>query len=52
MEYYTRAIDVNPLVAAYYGNRSFSYLKSEFYGSALNDASKALEVDRKYVKVG
>ncbi|XP_077998671.1 serine/threonine-protein phosphatase 5-like [Glandiceps talaboti] len=48
--YYTKAIDLNPCVAAYYGNRSFAYLKTECFGYALEDASKALELDRSYVK--
>lgn len=38
-------------MAAYYGNRSFAYLKTECYGYALSDASKALELDNKYIKV-
>lgn len=52
IEYYTKAIELNPSVAAYYGNRSFAYLKTESYGYALTDASKALDLDGKYVKVG
>ena len=47
---YTKAIDLNPLIAIYYGNRSFAYLKTECFGYALNDASKAIELDRNYVK--
>ena len=49
--YYTQAIELNPNVAVYYGNRSFAYLKMESYGYAFIDASKALELDRTYVKV-
>lgn len=49
--YYSRAIELNPYVAVYYGNRSFAYLKMESYGYALIDASKALELDRTYIKV-
>ena len=48
---YTEAITLNPFVAAYYGNRSFAYLKTECFGYALNDANKALELDKAYVKV-
>ena len=51
IDYYSQAIDLNPNVAVYYGNRSFAYLKMESYGYALLDASKALELDRTYVKV-
>ena len=48
---YTEAISNNPFVAAYYGNRSFAYLKTECFGYALTDANKALELDKQYVKV-
>ena len=48
---YTKAIELNPTVPAYYGNRSFCYIKTEYYGCALEDANKALELDKKYVKV-
>lgn len=48
---YTQAIEHNPFVAAYYGNRSFAYLKTECFGYALTDASKAIELDETYVKV-
>ncbi|CAF0892056.1 unnamed protein product [Didymodactylos carnosus] len=46
---YTKAIDIHP-DAILYSNRSFSYLKREYYGYALSDAKKALEYDSKYVK--
>ncbi|XP_071507898.1 serine/threonine-protein phosphatase 5-like [Diadema antillarum] len=48
--FYTEAIEINPSVAAYYGNRSFAYLRTECFGSALEDASKALELDKSYIK--
>ena len=48
---YTEAICLNPTVVAYYGNRSFAYLKTECFGYALADATKALELDKTYVKV-
>lgn len=51
IQYYSEAIELNPLMAVYYGNRSFAYLKTECYGYALTDASKALELDNKYIKV-
>lgn len=47
---YTEAIELQP-TAAYYGNRSFANLKLENYGYALEDANRALELDRKYIKV-
>ena len=51
IELYSKAIELNPFVAAYYGNRSFAYLKTECFGYALADATKALELDKSYVKV-
>ncbi|XP_012246881.1 serine/threonine-protein phosphatase 5 [Bombus vosnesenskii] len=50
IEFYTKAIEVNPTVAVYYGNRSFAYLKTECFGYALTDASKAIDLDKNYVK--
>lgn len=50
--YYSQAIEQNPYVAAYYGNRSFAHIKTESFGYALSDASKALQLDKNYVKVG
>uniref|UniRef100_T1IV53 Serine/threonine-protein phosphatase 5 n=1 Tax=Strigamia maritima TaxID=126957 RepID=T1IV53_STRMM len=47
---YTEAINLNPNVAVYYGNRSFAYLKLECFGYALADATKAIELDRAYLK--
>ncbi|EFN74272.1 Serine/threonine-protein phosphatase 5 [Camponotus floridanus] len=50
IELYTKAIELNPSVAVYYGNRSIAYLRTECFGYALTDASKAIELDRNYVK--
>ncbi|XP_065655533.1 serine/threonine-protein phosphatase 5 isoform X2 [Hydra vulgaris] len=50
VEFYTKAIELNPYVAAYYGNRSFSNIKLECFGSALEDANQAIKIDRKYIK--
>lgn len=50
IDLYTKAIETNPNVAIYYGNRSFAFLKMECFGSALTDASKAIELDKTYVK--
>ena len=49
--FYTKAIEANPTVAAYYGNRSFAYLRTECFGYALTDADKALSLDKTYIKV-
>ena len=35
IELYSLAIDNNPNEAAYYGNRSFAYIRSEFYGKLI-----------------
>ena len=50
VQYYTRAIDLNPNVASYYGNRSIANLRIECYGYALNDATRAIELDGMYLK--
>ncbi|GFS25708.1 serine/threonine-protein phosphatase [Elysia marginata] len=47
---YSKAIKLNPFVAAYFGNRSFAYLRTECFGYALTDASKALNLDKNYIK--
>lgn len=50
IEYYTKAIELNPNVAIFYGNRSLAYLKTECFGYALTDATKAIELDKNYLK--
>lgn len=50
IELYTDAIQMHP-DAILYSNRSFAYLRREWYGYALIDAKKALEYDSKYIKV-
>ena len=49
IELYTKAIEIFPS-AVYYANRSISHLRTECFGYALTDASKAIELDRSYVK--
>lgn len=51
IDHYTKAIELNPTIAVYYGNRSFANMKMESYGYALADANKALELDKTYIKV-
>ncbi|CAF1014459.1 unnamed protein product [Rotaria magnacalcarata] len=48
-ELYSKAIEIHP-DAILYSNRSFAYLRREWYGYALIDAKKALEYDSKYIK--
>ena len=50
IQLYSKAIELDGTKAPYYGNRSFAYLKEELYGSAIEDASKSLELDRNYIK--
>ncbi len=50
IELYSKAIEIDPNVAVYYGNRSLAYLKTECFGYALNDATKAVELDKNYLK--
>ena len=47
---YTKAIETDGAVAAYYANRAFAYIKEEWYGYAVADATKAIELDSSYVK--
>ncbi|KAL1923412.1 uncharacterized protein VTP21DRAFT_8392 [Calcarisporiella thermophila] len=50
IEKYTKAIDLNPGVAAYYANRAFAHIKTEAYGYAAADANMAIELDPNYIK--
>jgi len=50
IDFYTAAIETNPNNAVFYANRSITYLRTECFGYALTDASKAIEVDNKYLK--
>ena len=47
---YTKAIEFNSLSAVLYANRSFAYIKTECFGYALDDASRAIALDKGYVK--
>ena len=51
LDLYSKAIELNPYVAAYFGNRSFCNIKMDFFGAALEDASSAIKLDKKYIKV-
>jgi tetratricopeptide (TPR) repeat protein len=48
---YTQAIEERPDHAIYYANRAAAHIRLEEYGSAIADASKAIEVDPDYIKV-
>lgn len=51
VELYGQAINLNSQNAVYWANRSFAHTKMESYGSAIEDATKAIGVDPRYVKV-
>ncbi len=50
MEGYSKAIQLNPSNAVYFGNRAFAHIKLEEYGSAVEDATAAIDLDPNYVK--
>uniref|UniRef100_A0AC34QZQ1 Protein-serine/threonine phosphatase n=2 Tax=Panagrolaimus sp. JU765 TaxID=591449 RepID=A0AC34QZQ1_9BILA len=50
IELYSKAIELDPQQPAYFGNRSFAYLRRELFGLALNDANTAIELDPAYIK--
>ncbi|XP_010689928.2 serine/threonine-protein phosphatase 5 isoform X2 [Beta vulgaris subsp. vulgaris] len=50
IELYSQAIEVNNQNAVYWANRAFAHTKLEEYGSAIHDATKAIEIDPKYSK--
>ena len=47
---YTKSIEMYPGEAASYSNRAMAYLKMKKYGSCIDDADKALEIDPNYLK--
>ena len=51
IELYGKAIDSDPLNAVYHANRAFAHIRIETYGSAVEDATEAIAIDPKYVKV-
>jgi len=50
VDLYTLAIEQCPTNHIYYANRSCAHLRMESFGYALTDASKAVELDKTYVK--
>ena len=51
MDGYSKAIDLNPTSAVYFANRAFAHIKLENYGAAVADATSAINLDPKYIKV-
>lgn len=50
IEYYTQAINLDRNSAIFFANRAQAYIKSEAYGAAIQDATKAIEIDPSYTK--
>jgi len=50
LDKYTEAIKFNPNNPILFGNRAFAHIKLESYGCAIEDATKALELDKTFVK--
>lgn len=51
IDLYSQAIELNGFNAVYWANRAFAHIKLEEYGSAIQDATKAIEIDPQYSKV-
>jgi serine/threonine-protein phosphatase 5 len=52
IDFYTKAIEKNDTDPSFFCNRAQAQIKVEAYGYAISDASKALELDKNYIKVG
>ncbi|KAL3854349.1 hypothetical protein ACJMK2_013622 [Sinanodonta woodiana] len=50
LNYYTQAINLCPTCAAYYGNRSATFMMLNKYAEALEDARQAIRLDGQFVK--
>lgn len=50
IDLYSQAIELNNDNAVYWANRAFAHTKLEEYGSAIQDATSAIEIDPKYSK--
>ncbi|PKA53808.1 Serine/threonine-protein phosphatase 5 [Apostasia shenzhenica] len=50
IDLYGQAIELNGHNAVYWANRAFAHIKLEEYGSAVQDATKAIEIDPNYSK--
>ncbi len=50
MDLYSQALALTPDNAILYSNRAAAHMRLENYGSALGDATLAIEKDPKYIK--
>lgn len=48
---YSKALELSPTNVKLLANRAFAHLKLENYGSAVEDSSKAIELDATFIKV-
>ena len=51
IDYYTKAIEKYDADPSFYCNRAQANIKLEAYGYAVADATKAIEIDKDYIKV-
>jgi len=51
LEWYNKAIEIDDTNAIYFANRAFTHIRMEKLGAAITDATRAIEVNPKYVKV-
>jgi len=51
VDLYSKALEIDTNNAVYYSNRAFAHIKLEEYGSAVADATQAVQADPSYVKV-
>ena len=50
IEYYTKAIDICPDNAAYYGNRAAAYFMLDKFKETIEDSKRSVSIDEKFVK--
>ena len=50
LEYYSKAISVNPQEPTYYTNRALVYMVKDDYTLALNDCNNALKIDESHLR--
>lgn len=51
IDFYSKAIEKDDTEPSFYCNRAQANIKLETYGYAIADATKALELDKNYIKV-
>ena len=51
IDFYTQAIEKNDTDPSFYCNRAQAQIKVESYGYAIADATRAIDLDKNYIKV-